>query len=281
MIHLTEKKYIMNSIVDYKALVIFIYMSVLSSSACAEDYDEVFPTGTVWEEVYAEPGESLDTSHAIRYEIGGDTLAGGKSYRQVLRDGRKEPYCIREQEGGVWIFAEEYGKEIKLYDFNWDSAGNIYTEFLLVDAESTVVCREELQRDYASVTLDGGGYATCSKTATGMVIRGMGRVSELNRNSCLLGYKVTSPVLPGLVYSKVIWIDRGGKRIFQSLSSSEWINGAPSGIAPVWQRSGIDGRIYLPSGIARPAIPETGIYIRDGRKYSKSARSAGSAIRRE
>ena len=52
-----QKKYIMNSIVDYKALVIFIYMSVLSSSACAEDYDEVFPTGTVWEEVYAEPGE--------------------------------------------------------------------------------------------------------------------------------------------------------------------------------------------------------------------------------
>lgn len=60
----------MSTVVDYKTIAVSFCMCVSSYTVCAGDYNEVFPTGTVWEEVYAEPGETLDTSHTIRYEIG-------------------------------------------------------------------------------------------------------------------------------------------------------------------------------------------------------------------
>lgn len=256
----------MSTVVDYKTIAVSFCMCVSSYTVCAGDYNEVFPTGTVWEEVYAEPGEPLDTSHTIRYEIGGDMLTCGKTYKQVLRNGREEPYYVREQEGCVWLLPEGFGREIKLYDFNWDTGGYIPTEYLLADDDSTVVRTEEPQRDCASATLDGGERVMYAMSAAGVVIHSIGRVTELNRNSCLLGYKVTSPVLPGHIYSKVIWIERGGKRIFQSFSSSEWTNGAPTGISPVQQHSETGRRAYLPSGIACPANPRTGIHIQHGRK---------------
>ena len=207
---------------------------------------ELFPKGTTWMEVLAEDGEPMDTAHGILYEIGTDSIAGGASYRKVLRNGSYDGLLVREDGGRVWVKAEDYPDEVMIYDFNWDGAAPIKTEYVRVDEnEVAEKCVEETAPgDIRSTSVDGQ-LLKYYKSSTGSVLCNIGRVAELNRDACLLGYKIEEPVLPGLIYKKVLWLKRDGKTVFSSDSPDEWTTSVPGTGQPVRGDMDGDGRVSI------------------------------------
>lgn len=206
-------------------------MVSMLQTACSEKEDDeffksfsaFFPTGTVWKETFVELGMPYNPENTVTYEIGRDTVVNGTSYKRVLKENIQEPYFIREEDNCVWLLSEDYTREIKLYDFNWDDNKSLFTEYLLKKEDGIEVRKEHIQTDESkSVTINGQSYRY-TKTDEWVTIYNLGRITSLNRNSCLLGYKVTSPILPGLIFKKVLYIERNGKRVFQSESPEEWI----------------------------------------------------------
>ena len=212
-----------------------VLVPMLLQTACSDNEDDeysqsfssIFPTGTVWKESFVELGMPFDPANTVTYEIGGDTVVNGTSYKCIFKEHMKEPYFIREQNNCVWLLSEEHKREIKLYDFNWDGNGSLFSEYLLTKEDGIEVRKEQLLPDDSkSVTITGESYRYV-KTDDHAIIHNLGRISDLKRNSCLMGYKVTSPILPGLIYTKVLWIERNGKRVFQSDNPEEWIVNIP------------------------------------------------------
>ncbi len=187
---------------------------------------EYFPIGMKWKEMFATPGVPLDTVTANLYEIGGDTLIGTVRYKEVFRNNKQCKLWIREEGQVVWLLTGEYPGEIKLYDFDWGRKESI-VEVLRENGENFELCSVPINTDDRNTTCtDTFSYEYISEH-DGTLIRGIGRVSELNRDACLLGYKLPEVMLPGLEYHKILWISRDGKTIFRSNDSNEWIDSIP------------------------------------------------------
>lgn len=204
-----------------------IQISLLTAFAVeGEKSIDYFPTGMKWKEVLATPGIPLDTVTATLYEIGGDTLIGTMKYKSVFRNNKQCKLWIREEGQIVWLLTGEYPTEIKLYDFDWDRKENA-VEVLREYGENFELCSISINTDDRNTTCtDTFSYEYISRH-DGTLIRGIGRVSELNRDACLLGYKLPEVVIPGLEYHKILWIFRDGKTVFRSDDSNEWIDSIP------------------------------------------------------
>lgn len=187
---------------------------------------EYFPIGMKWKEVLATPGIPLDTVTATLYEIGGDTLIGTVRYKEVFRNNEQCKLWIREEGQVVWLLTGEYPTEIKLYDFDWDRKESI-VEVLRENGENFELCSVSINTDDRNTTCIATFSYEYISEHDGTLIRGVGRVSELNRNACLLGYKLPEVMLPGLEYHKILWISRDGETVFRSNDSNEWIDSIP------------------------------------------------------
>ena len=189
--------------------------------------DKYFPTGMKWKEVLATPGMPLDTTKANLFEIGGDTLIGKVNYKKVFRNNKQCRLWLREEEQSVWILTNEYPSEIKLYDFDWN--GEVKSiEVLRAQGEELELTSVTINtNDYNTVRINPNTCYDYILGRDGTIIHGIGRVSELNRNACLLGYKLPEVMLPGLEYHKILWISRDGETVFRSNDSNEWIDSIP------------------------------------------------------
>ena len=186
------------------------------------DANTYFPTGMKWKEVPAEPDYPLDTLYAVTWEIGPDTIINNLNYKQIIREGKTINIWIRENAGKIWLMTEEYPRELLLYNFNWVPDEVLYTEYIRETDNGMEVFRDEFTvNDYKTTKCGNHTYQYIfnDEFAT---IRGIGRVSDLNKNSGLLGYRKMKEILPGLIYSKVLWINRNNEEIFRSEIAEEW-----------------------------------------------------------
>ena len=185
-----------------------------------------FPTGMTWEEIVVNPGMELENDNACIYEIGTDTIIGDVTYKKVLKNNVFSGLCVRESGDKVWLLTKEYPTEILLYNFDWDSNQEIVTEYLKGQDENDKVyeVRQETTPvgDSQAVEIEGKTYQYIMKRLSGTLIRGIGKVAELNRYPCLLSYREPYQITPGLDYHKVHWIKRNGVEIFRSESAKEW-----------------------------------------------------------
>ena len=203
------------------------------------DTSKYFPTGMTWEEVNVNPSMEFEYENAHIYEIGTDTIIGGVTYKKVLKDNVFSGLCVRESGDKVWLLTKEYPTEILLYNFDWDSNQDVVTEYLKghevigfigQNMEAYEVRQETTPvGDSQTVVIDGKTYQYYRDSFIRSQIRGIGKVAELNRYSCLLSYREPAVILPGLNYHKVHWIKRNGKEIFRSDYAKEWTSEAPRG----------------------------------------------------
>ena len=229
---------------------------------------EVFPKGMKWEECLAEPGSPIDLNNTTKYEVGDQIEKNGVTYKSILINSENSGLLVRESNNVVWLLTSDYPEEIKLYDFNWDSTQPLTTEYLKeTDAEGTNVEKVavEVSPEY-EVTYVGDNTYQYHQEGSGTVIRNIGRVTELNRNSSLLGYKEPNVIMPGLIYSKVLWISHNNKEIFRSESSEEWITEIPNGIQLRTYTPTPFNLLYDLSGRRLNAEPQHGVYIKEGKK---------------
>ena len=194
---------------------------------------EYFPTGMKWEEVNVNPSMELEYENAHIYEIGADTLVGNVTYKKVLKDNVFVGICVRESGDKVWLLTKEYPTEFLFYDFDWDSNKEVETEYLKglnFEGNDYALRKETIPMDQCkNVTINGKTYQYYRDSFIRSQIRGIGKVAELNRFSCLLGYREMNVILPGLEYVKVHWIQRNGEEIFRSDYAKEWTSEAPEG----------------------------------------------------
>ncbi len=229
---------------------------------------EVFPKGMKWEECLAEPGSPIDLNNTTKYEVGDQIEKNGVTYKSILINSENSGLLVRESNNVVWLLTSDYPEEIKLYDFNWDSTQPLTTEYLKeIDEEGTGVEKLSLEwlPDYEE-TFVGDNTYKYYKDNNGAEICNIGRVTDLNRNGSLLGYKVPYISLPGLIYSKVLWISRNDKEIFRSESSDEWIIEIPNGISQNTYTITKTSPLYDLSGRRLNGEPQHGVYIKDGKK---------------
>ena len=190
------------------------------------DTPKYFPTGMTWEEIVVNPDMELEDDNACIYEIGTDTIIGDVTYKKVLKNNVFSGLCVRESGDKVWLLTKEYPTEILLYNFDWDNNQEIVTEYLKGQDENDKVyeVRQETTPvgDSQAVEIEGKTYQYIMKRLSGTLIRGIGKVAELNRYPCLLSYREPYQITPGLDYHKVHWIKRNGVEIFRSESAKEW-----------------------------------------------------------
>ena len=213
-----------------KRTLLFIMWVLASITMMAQGY---FPTGMKWEEVNVDPSMELEYENAHIYEIGADTLIGNVTYKKVLKDNVFSGICIRESGDKVWLLTKEYPTEFLLYDFDWDSNKEVETEYLKslnMEGNDYALRKETIPMDKCQdVTINGKTYQYYRDSFIRSQIRGIGKVAELNRYPCLLGYKENAVISPGLVYFKVHWIQRNGEEIFRSDDAKEWTSEPPGG----------------------------------------------------
>ena len=256
-----------------KRIYIFLFILFIATGKCWGQGDNIFPTGMKWQEAIVEDG-AINMGSCHTYEIGSDKSFGDVVYKEVFVDRTAANLWVREDGNKVWLLSEDCPQEILLYDFNWDAGtGLLYTEYLKGNDNGYDVKTLESLAAYRTLTINGRDYQYHQEDA-GTVIRNIGRVYELNRNSSLLGYKVPEGIIPGLIYWKVLWIEKGGEVVFQSDSPGEW--NMHLGNPPVVTIDGLWYFIYKPSHLAMLAnynqwtgkldIPEQVSY--EGEKYT-------------
>ena len=213
-----------------KRTLFFIAWVLASITMLAQDY---FPTGMKWEEVNVDPSMELEYENAHIYEIGADTLIDNVTYKKVLKDNDFSGIFVRESGDKVWLLTKEYPTEFLLYDFDWDGNKEIETEYLKnlnIEGNDYALRKETIPMDKCQdVTINGRTYQYYRDSFIRSQIRGIGKVAELNRYPCLLGYKEMAVISPGLIYIKVRWIQRNGKEIFRSDYAKEWTSEPPGG----------------------------------------------------
>ena len=205
------------------------------------DTSKYFPTGMTWEEVNVNPSMEFEYENAHIYEIGTDTIIGNVTYKKVLKDNVFSGLCVRESGDKVWLLTKDYPTEILLYNFDWDNNQEVVTEYLkgqevigfIGQNEVAYEVRQEttLIGNCQTVIIDGKTYQYYKKFS-GTIIRGIGKVAELNRYPCLLSYREPAVILPGMDYFKVRWIKRNGVEIFRSESAKEWTAGIMDDFRP-------------------------------------------------
>ena len=213
-----------------KRTLFFIAWVLASITMLAQDY---FPTGMKWEEVNVDPSMELEYENAHIYEIGADTLIDNVTYKKVLKDNEFSGIFVRESGDKVWLLTKEYPTEFLLYDFDWDGNKEIETEYLKnlnIEGNDYALRKETIPMDKCQdVTINGKTYQYYRDSFIRSQIRGIGKVAELNRYPCLLGYREMAVISPSLVYFKVHWIQRNGKEIFRSDYAKEWTSEPPGG----------------------------------------------------
>ena len=229
-----------------------------------------FPTGMTWEEVVVTPDMGREYNNAHIYEISTDTIIGNVTYRKVLRDNVFSGLCVRESGDKVWLLTKEYPTEILLYNFDWDSNQEIVTEYLKgqevigfpgQNEEAYEVHQETTPvGDCQTVIIDGKIYQYYMKRLSGTIIRGIGKVAELNRYPCLLSYREPAVILPGLDYHKVHWIKRNGVEIFRSESAKEWTEEKMDDYRPFVE----EGKVWKVGTISGNPVQIVDYYYFDG-----------------
>jgi len=239
------------------------------SSAFAQKSNIVFPTGMKWKEAVVEPGQPLDPALTVEYEIGNDVVIRGVAYKEIYKNGMRENYWIREADGLVWLLTEEYDNEIKLYDFNWHSGTAVRVEFLREGDGRLSLETEEFTPNKSCMTTIGDYAYPYYHQLTFSIIYGIGRVADIHRNSCLLGYMKRQVPIPGIIYHKVLWISVNGKNVFSSDSVEEWTLEIPNFIAnhaEAVPKNISKNCCFNLQGRRLTTQPRRGLYIKDGRK---------------
>ena len=155
----------------------------------AQEHNGFFPTGMRWKEVIANPySSSIDTISAVLYEIGEDTLVNDKLCKTIYRNGNLLGRWIFEENGKVWILTEDYPDPIKIYDFNWHDENSSYYEVLKINeiSQETKLVKSYLSQEEIKNVIFNNDSVEYMMDYEGAVIRFIGRVSDLNRNSCLI-----------------------------------------------------------------------------------------------
>jgi len=228
-----------------------------------------FPTGMTWEEVGVTPDMGQEYYNAHIYEISTDTIIGNVTYRKVLRDNVFSGLCVRESGDKVWLLTKEYPTEILLYNFDWDSNQEVLTEYLkgqgqslMGESEEGYEVRQETTPvgNSQTVVINGKTYQYYMKTLSGTVIRGIGKVAELNRYPCLLSYREPAVILPGIEYFKVRWIKRNGVEIFRSEYAKEWTVGIMDDYRPFVE----EGKVWKVGTISGNPVQIVDYYYFDG-----------------
>lgn len=220
-----------------QSMFIFLLMVFPLIQLHAQEKNRYFPTGMKWKEIKVVPFSSspLDTTYSVHYEIGEDTLVGNRPCKTILKDGKPLGQWITEEGERVWIIREADPSPIMIYDFNWND-GKACNEYLKIHEDfsgtggisyQTELVRSYLNLNNVGVTFCHNGTVEYLLDSDGCVIRHIGRVSDLNRESSLLGYRIYDPVLPGVEYTKVLWVVRNGIVIFRSEKAGEWILSVP------------------------------------------------------
>ena len=263
-----------------KACLFFIVvLSFGTGSSYSQTESSYFPTGMKWQEAAVEifPPVNINMENSNIYEIGTDTIINNVTYKKVKRDGVFAKLWVREENNRVWLLSDEYPLEFKLYDFNWDDVtGSLFTEYLQAKEDGMELKKLDFRVSYKTICRDGKNYQFHQEDA-GTVIRNIGRVHELNRNASLLGYKLPEVILPGLVFMKVLWIEKDGMMTFQSNDPYEWstswaertgINNIAHDVNGDNNVNGTDIQtvIYDLQGHRLSSTPQKGIYIQNGKK---------------
>ena len=230
-----------------------------------------------WKEVIAEPDYlPLDTTYSFIYEIGEDIVVRGVTCKKFFINKTPIKRWVYEEGEKVWIITEDYTEPILIYDFNWHGDYPLFYEQLrfLETSEKKIEKVYINQGDIKSVG-HSGIQLEYILNYEGAIIRGVGKVSDLYRNGCLLGYKIVEPILPGNAYYKVLWIIRNGEEIFRSETAEEWIEIIPDGICNLDKSSSRskgklatdrNNKYFDLSGRRLTTPPTKGIYIRGGKK---------------
>ena len=228
-----------------------------------------FPTGMTWEEIVVNPNMEQEYSNAHIYEISTDTIIGNVTYKKVLKDNVFSGLCVRESGDKVWLLTKDYPTEILLYNFDWDNNQEVVTEYLKghevigfigQNMEAYEVHQETTPvGDCQTVVIDGKTYQYY-KRFSGTIIRGIGKVAELNRYPCLLSYREPAVISPGLDYFKVRWIKRNGVEIFRSESAKEWTTGIMYDYRPFVE----DGKVWKVGTISGNPVQIVDYYYFDG-----------------
>ena len=230
-----------------KQLFIFliVFLSLGTEKSYCQNESNYFPTGMKWQEATVElypPVVNIENSHT--YEIGADIVINNVTYKEIKVDGVPASLWMREENNKVWLLSDKYPQEFKIYDFNWESeADPLYTEYLQENENGIELKKMELPVTYKTICRDGQNYQF-HQEGDGIVIRNIGRVHELNRNSCLLGYELPEEILPGLNYWKVLWIEKEGVVTFKSDSPMEWSTDWAEAIASIKDKCATPTIVY-------------------------------------
>ena len=265
-----------NKNMSMKTITCLITAILLALPFCCNAQEEMFPTGMTWEEIYVEDdvirdGKIVtDTLGFRKYEICGDTIIGQKTYKKVMCDGKSYGACIREADNCVWMKADIYPEEFKLYDFNWDGKENITVQLLRWnDFYRTGVSLIEgimwLNMGRGTLTTDEGVKECLRQCA--VIVRGLGNVEDMDRNSSLLGYTIPETIMPDLVYWKVFWIRKNGVIVYHDsaynvagITTQQTKQQQPASTA-----YDLQGRRVSPHTSSLSPLKK-GIYIENGRK---------------
>ncbi len=262
-----------------RTLQIFLSLAFSLIQLHAQEQNKYFPTGMKWKEVIAEPDYlPLDTTHSFIYEIGEDTIVRGFTCKKVFINKTPVKQWVYEEGEKIWIITEDYTEPILIYDFNWHGDNPVFFEQLrfLETSEKRIEKLYINQGDIKSVS-HGGFQLEYILNYEGAIIRGIGKVSDLYTNGCLLGYVIKEPILPGIAYYKVLWIVRNGEEIFRSETADEWIEMIPDGIRNLYNgkssplsKGKLDtdrnNNCFDLSGRRLSTPPAKGVYIEKGRK---------------
>lgn len=256
----------------HKTIVSFIIILWKSAfMAFCQSTDYYFPTGMTWKEVAAEPNYlPLDTIRSTVYEIGTDTIINERVYKQVYREGKNMNIWIREESGHIWLLSEVYPHDIMLYNFNWSPDTLLYTEYITETDNGPELCKEKFSvNDAQTITCGLYSYQYIWNWEN-TTIRGIGKVADLNMNSCLLGYRRPQAIVPGETYNKVLWIIRNNKEIFRSEVAEEWTTKVPTTTDQITTKLNDEcstSILFDLQGRPQPKPQGKGIYIRRlGRK---------------
>ena len=258
-----------------KRIILLVVTFLPSVMFCTQAHGQsgVFPSGTEWEEIIVEPVDRIgstivwDTLASHIYKIDGDTIVGQKAYKKVECDGKPYGACIREAGGCVWMKADIFPEEFKLYDFNWNGTEKVTMQYLRwTDFYMTGV---RLEDDVYYVDNEKHMVATDKGVEEQLrdVIYNLGRVDDMSRNSCLIGYLKPEMVLPWARHTKVFWLKKNGVIVYHDpgydvagITTQQTGQQQPASAA----YDLLGRRVSHPTSSLSPL--KEGIYIENGRK---------------
>lgn len=204
-----------------------------------ERMQDLFPTGTKWEEVLI--ANTTDGTDSIIetdvYEVGPDTMVNGIYYKAIYKNEDLQTYLLRETQGKVWLKTDEYYEDVCIYDFTQldNFTNQTYIQHLYVKhtpeaflrfvdydrseyLDGYVVDAEYIHPTITHISAknDENGWDSYNDS-NGTIVVGMGRIEATSMDACMMGYlnetSQTNAQGHDVAY-RVNWVERDGKRIF-------------------------------------------------------------------